>query len=55
MKGVLYKIKYRMDIKEPEPRFMDFWMQWQKASEGLNLIDFINTNTRKKIWRRNML
>ena len=27
MKRVLYKIEYRMDIKEPEPRITDFRMQ----------------------------
>jgi len=35
-----------MDIyEEPEPQIMDLWMQWKKASDKLNLDDFINTDT----------
>ena len=49
MKGVFDNIKYHMDIKEPEPRIMDLWMQWRKASDELNLDNFMNTDTGKKI------
>jgi hypothetical protein len=54
MKRIFDKIKYRMDINEPEPRFMDLWMQWRKALNELNLDDFINTDAENNIWRKNV-
>jgi len=55
MKGVFDKIKSRMDINEPQPRIKDLCMQWQKAWNEVNLDDFFNTGTGKKMCIKNML
>jgi len=36
------------DINEPQPCIKDLWIQWQKASDELNLDDFMNTDTGKQ-------